>query len=360
MKHTNPFLLSALIACIATNAHASHTYANTITAHNIAAIQHAITHTAFNSFEGAMSASLGTVHNIPAPEDPQKTYGRAPMYGRAATYGEYNDDGSAGRSGGNNTNPDTALNSIWFSWEHVGDDVKFDEYDKIDSDINLVMMGLSGGQSKMGNGITQWGLYTGYVGGTQENKFLDIDEQGGYFGLYNGFYLGNFNLSTSVNGGVLDNSADNIYGTDDFTNFWIGAVANATYNIALDNTFTIQPGIQLGYTWIKSDDYTSASGDMLTNESFNMIEVSPTLRAIKHIGAGWYGALNLKHVMIYANGGDLSINGNSVSELDMDNFTEYSLSLEKSIANVTFTANFGRRDGSHNGWIGGTNIKFRF
>ena len=362
MKHSNLFLTTLILsAALQPHANASQIYANTITAYNIAAIQHAVTHTAFNSFEGAMSASLGLQYEHPAQnEDPSKTYGRAPMYGRAATYGEHNDDGTAGRSGGNNTNPDAALNSIWFSWEHTDDKVKFDDYDRIHSDFDLVMMGLSGGKSKMSNGITQWGIYTGYIGGHQRNEFLNIDEQGGYFGLYNGFNLGNFNLSTSINGGVLDNNADNIFGTDSFTNFWLGAVANATVNIPLDNTFTIQPGVQLGYTWIKSDDYTSASGDLLTNDAFNMFEISPTLRAIKHIDNGWYGALSVKHVMIFANGGDLNVNGIRAQALDLDNFTEYSISLEKAVANVTFTANFGRRDGSHNGWIGGTNIKFRF
>jgi len=356
MKHTNLFLLSSLIASATTGAHASHVYANAVTAHNIAGIQHAITHTAFNSFEGVLSSSLDTQLNNTEKQDARN---HKQMYGRAATYGEY-EEYSTGRNGGDTSNSDAALNSIWFSWEHIDNDIKFDDFDTIDSDFDLVMMGLSGGQSKMGDGITRWGIYTGYIGGGQENDFFDINEQGGYFGLYNGFYFGNFNLSTSVNGGALDNAADTTYGTDDFTNFWVGATLNATYNFALDDTFTIQPGVQLGYTWIKSENYTSASGDIIANDAFNMIEVSPTLRAIKHIGNGWHGGLNIKHVMIYANGGDLSVNDERISELDLDGFTEYGLTLEKSVSNIIFTANFGRRDGSHNGWIGGTNIKIKF
>lgn len=358
MKNTNLFLLSAMIlsGISITNANASHIYANTITAHNIAAIQHAITHTAFNSFEGAMPASLNE-QRVTAQKNKQAPQETASLYGRASIYGEYDDSALTGRSGGD---AEAALNSIWFSWEHIGDNVKFDNFSSLDSDFDLVMMGLSGGVAKMGNGITQWGIYTGYVGGTQQNDFLDIDEQGGYFGLYNGFNAGRFNLSTSINGGALDNSAENEFDTDDFTNFWVGAIANATYDISLDDTFTIQPGIQVGYTWIKSENYTSASGDVLKNDAFGMLEVSPTLRAIKHIGNGWHGALNVKHIMIYTHGGELTVNGTPAPELEMDDFTEYTLSLEKSVANVIFTANFGRRDGAHNGWVGGTNIKFRF
>ncbi len=367
MKHTSLFILSMFTVLGTSGAYAMapHAYANIVTAHNIASIQHAITHTAFNSFEGSMGAVIKSVSQPAklAPQektDPKTTYGRAPMYGSAPVYGEYNDDGGAGRSGGDYVNSDAMLNGIWFAWEHFGDDVKFDEFGRLNSKFDLGMMGLAGGQTALGNGITKWGIYTGYIGGAQENKQIDIDEQGGYFGIYNGFNLGDFNLSTTLNGGVIDNSVASEFGTDDYANFWLGAVTNATYNIAIDRTFTLQPGIQLGYTWIKPKDYTSISGDQIQNEAFSMLELSPCLRAIKYIGRGWYGSLNLKHIMIFDNGGELSVNNTSIDTLDIGNFTEYSLSLEKSIANVNFTANFGRRDGARDGWIGGLNIKYAF
>ena len=368
MKHTYLlFLAPALFITSYAHATTPHAYANAITAHNIATLQHSITHTAFDSFEGSMAATLNENKpgkTIPAldkeKKSPYQTYGRAPMYGHAATYGEYNDDGSAGRSGGDKYNTDASLNNIWFAYEHISDDVKIDDFTTLDSNQDLGIMGLSGGHSKWGNGITQWGIYTGYIGAHQRNNEINIDSQGGFFGVYNGFSIDNFNLSTSIISGVLDNTATSTFGDDGYTNFWISGIANATYSIHLDDTFTLQPGVQFAYTWIKAEDYTSVSGDTMKNDAFNMIEVSPTLRAIKHIGSGWYGSLNLKHIMIFANGGDLTVNDTTIPELNIGDFTEYSLSLEKSIANISLTANFGRRDGAHRGWIGGINLKVRF
>lgn len=363
MKTTSLFISPLLFLTFASGAHAysSHIYANTISAHNISVLQHTITQTAFNSFEGSMATHLGQqqTSNLPAPNSPD-LYGRAPMYGAAPVYGEYNDDGLAGRSGGDGLNTNAALNSIWFNWQHLGDNAKFDDFSRLNTKYDMVMMGLAGGRAKMGNGISEWGLYTGYVGGTLENSDISIDGQGGYFGVYNGFSIGVFNLSTTINGGVIDNASDTQNGTDDFTNFWVGGAINATYDIALDNTFTLQPGIHAGYTWIKSENYTSVSGDLIENDAFSMLELSPEIRAIKHIGNGWFGSLNAKYAMIFANGGDIVVNDNSISELEIGNFVEYSISLEKSISNVNMSANFGRRDGARDGWIGGLNIKVIF
>lgn len=370
MKHQSIFVatLGILSSIHGANAYAPHVYANTISAYNVAAIQHTITQSAFRAFAGSMGNTMAhtdtTATTISTTENPATTYGRAPMYGTAPIYGEYNDDGSAGRSGGDRFNADAALTNIWFSWQHMGDNAKFDNFARLDTKFNSAIMGLSGGQSKIANGLSKWGIYTGYVGGTQENKNISIDEQGGFFGVYNGFALGNFNAYTTINGGVIDNSADfadnNGTSTDEYTNFWVGGAINATYNIALDNTFTLQPTLHLGYTWIKSENYTSASGDILQNDAFSMFDISPEIRAIKHIANNWFGALHAKYVMIFDNGGDLSINHTPVDTLETDNFVEYGISLEKSVANIYFNANFGRRDGARDGWIGGLNIKILF
>ena len=370
MKHQSIFIatLAILAGTHGANAYAPHVYANTISANNIAAIQHTITQTAFRAFGGSMgNAITNTNFSTPAtktPEDPAKTYGRAPMYGTAPMYGEYNDDGSAGRSGGDRYNADAALSNIWINWQHMGDNAKFDDFARLDTKFNTFMLGISGGQTKFAGGLSKWGIYTGYVGGTQENNSINIDEQGGYFGFYNGNVFGNLGLYATINGGVIDNSADFMdnggISTDEYTNFWTGGAVNATYNIALDSTFTLQPTLHIGYTWIKSENYTSASGDILENDAFSMFDISPEIRAIKHISNGWFGALHAKYVMIFDNGGDLSINHASVDTLETDNFVEYGISLEKSVANINVHANFGRRDGARDGWIGGLNIKYLF
>ena len=368
MKHhlTIVATLAILAGTHGANAYAPHVYANGISAHNIAAIQHIITQTAIREFAGSMG---NTIMTSDAPvsltnEDPTTTYGRAPMYGTAPMYGEYNDDGSAGRSGGDRFNADAALSNIWVNWQHMGDNAKFDNFSRLDTKFNTAMLGISGGQTELMGAMSKWGIYTGYVGGTQENSDISIDGQGGYFGIYNGNTFGNFGIYATANGGVIDNSADfadnSGTSTDEYTNFWIGGAVNATYNIELDRTFTLQPALHVGYTWIKSENYTSASGDILENDAFSILDVSPEIRAIKHIANGWFGAMHVKYAMIFDNGGDLSVNHAATDTLETDNFIEYGISLEKSVANISFHANFGRRDGARDGWIGGLNIKYLF
>lgn len=367
MKHAIMFIGAMFTLGGAGNALASmpHVHANTITAHNIAAIQHTATQTAFNAFTGASGATLDTVarHQMNvthARENPATTYGRAPMYGTASVYGEYNDDGSAGRSGGDHYNSDAAITNAWLAWQHMDINAKLNDAERLGSDTDVIMGGISGGQSKLAGGLSKWGLYTGYITSTQENSDISIDEHGGLFGIYNGNTFGNLGLYLTLNGGVLNNSADTAFGTDEYSNFWAGGAVQANYNIALDRTFTLQPSLHIGYTWIKSEDYTSASGDVLTNDAFGFTEITPALRAIKHIGNGWFGALDVKYVALIANGGDITVNDIATDTPDADNFTEIGISLEKSVANFNFTANIARQDGARDGWIGGLNIKYIF
>ena len=359
MKKIYPLLPIVIVSVTGiANAAPEHIYANAISAQNIAAIQHSIAQTAFNSFEGSIERHIYKKASKKAPVQRPAPVQKN-LYGTMRTYGEYNDDGSIGRNGGD-IDPDLILNNIWLNWQHLGDNAKIDNLSALESDFDMIMGGLAGGEAKMGNGISKWGIYSGYIGGKQENKSLNIDEQGGFVGVYNGFDMGRFNLSTTINGGAIDNSAQNDFGTDDYSNFWIGGIINATYDISLDETFTIRPGVQIGYTWIKSKNYTSASADIIENQNFNMFEISPEIRMLKHIGNGWLGSLNAKYIMFAFGGGDTTINSTRIEETDIDNFFEYGLSLEKHISKTNISINIGRHDGARYGWVGGINIKHIF
>lgn len=357
--------LFAILGTIDANASA-HMYANTISAHNIAAIQHSVTQTMFSSFAGSMRGTMGgqklrtQAINAQANENPASTYGRAPMYGRAPLYGEYNDDGTAGRSGGDTVNPDATLNSLWANWQHMGDNAKFDNFDRLDSDADIFMFGVAGGTSEFASGLSKWGLYTGFVNGEQKNNHINIDEQGGFFGIYNGNVFGDLGLYATINGGVLNNSATTTDGTDEYSNFWAGGAINATYDFTLDQTFTIQPGVHLAYTWIRGEEYQSANGDEIKNNALSIFEFAPSIRAIKHIANGWFGSINAKYAIMSTTNNDLTVNNIATSTLETGNFKEYSLSLEKNVANFNFTGTFGRRDGARDGWIGSLTVKYLF
>lgn len=345
-------------------------YANAITANNIAVMQHSIISTAMGASD-RMAASVLRPEEIFKQQaakktqqkvDPASIYGRAPMYGTAPMYGEYNDDGSIGRSGGDNA---PTLGHAWFAWQHFGNDTKFQDIHVLESDLELAMIGLAGDKLQTEYGMSEWGLFTGYIGGDQTQQDLTINEDGGYFGAYKKLTAGRAAISFALNSGVLSNNIDAIASdktalTDDFTNIWAGGGFSAAYTIPMDDSFIFRPSIYAGYTWIKSDCYTASSGDVIKNKDFHMFEISPAIRFIKHIGNGWFGAMHAKYVMIFDNGGETKVNGTELSTLESDHFTEYGLALEKTIDRFNITANVGRRDGGHTGWVGGLNLKYIF
>lgn len=370
MRHKK--IISSLTTAIATattlsSAHgatAPHLYANAFSAHNIAAMQHSISLAAIGAFEGSAAAAMGSrdtfAQQRPAPST-RDTYGRAPEYGTMPTYGEYGDDGTVfqGRSGGDTT-ATPIINSTWLQWRHFGDDVRFRSHDIIDSDYDLIMAGLNGGHAKFGNGISQWGLYGGYAGSTMENNSLAMTGHGGYMGVYGGYNTGNFNMALTATGGAIHTDAKNIFGTDQYANMWAGAALNATYNIALDDTFTLQPGLFASYTWAESADYIAASGQNINNRDFSFWELAPGIRAIKHIAQGWFGFATFKYVFGRTDGGTTTIDELNVTDLSLRDYSEYGLGIEKSINKFNVAINLTRRDGGRNGWGGGVNLKYIF
>ncbi|MCM1294920.1 MAG: autotransporter outer membrane beta-barrel domain-containing protein [Muribaculaceae bacterium] len=364
MKHTHLIALSVFITAFATNnARAITPYANSISTRNIAAIQHSLATNAIETFEGTMAAALGNrAHlNIAAPQTPDTHNTDTTKYGQMPIYGEFNDDGTAynthGHNGGDIAIPE--FNSLFANWQHFDDNAHFNNLGQIDSDYDVVSIALAGGHIQIGNGISQWGVYGGYAGGEQKNSTFKINEQGGHIGVYSGYNIYNFNISATVNVGTMFNSIETGYGDVDYTNTWVGGMAHGAYNIAIDNTLTLQPEIYIGATWVKSDDYTYQN-EAISNTNLTHIEITPGIRAIKYIGAGWFGTAGVRYVAGWTHGGDAQINDIDTIDLKSDNYTEYGISVVKSIDRFNVALHIGRRDGGRTGWNGGTSFKYIF
>ena len=367
MKNISVLALSAMttIGALPFSAYAapvSHLHANGIAANNIMVMQHSALLGAFNNFDGSMAVSLGK-RSAPAdkeitkePEAPKQAPDR---YGTMPLYGEYGDDGtvfSSGRSGGEYS----ALDSGWIDWHHTNDTTKFDDFSSMKSRSDIISLGVTSASDQLDGGFSQWGAFGGIAIADEENSSVDINERGGYIGIYSGYHMYGFNISVAGDFGAMFNSAESDFGTDDFTNIWLGGALNASYDIVLDDTFTLQPGAYLGYTWIKSNSYKSKSGDDIDNNDFNMIEVAPSLRAIKRITGDWYGAISARYVFNFANGGDAKVAGIDLPELELGNYSEYGISIEKNIERFNVAIMLNRRDGGRTGWNGGVQVRYVF
>ena len=373
------YLFAATAAAITATSGYAYTplmFANGMTARNIGAIQHSVMIGAIENFEGSAASALGPRGRIPlnlnAEEVPTRAdYGEMARYGTMPMYGEYGDDGTVlrrGRNGGDNDENThrrrtrrPKMNNIWLAWEHYGDDAKYSNMQTTDSPYDLIMFGLSVQRAQLQGGVSEWGMFGGYVGGTQENDYMEIHENGGYVGIYNGYNIREFYLSFAADAGALYNRAEaKNTASDEFANLWIGASINTKYNIRLTDEFTLQPGAYIGYTWIKSANYISVAGAMLDNNNFNMFEISPALRAIQHIGRGWYGTLGARYAFNLKSSGKAYANNVQLPDLDTKDFVEYGVGVEKSIDRFNIAVNLGRHDGGRRGWNGGFSLKYIF
>lgn len=361
--------LAAITACGGARAYSPLMFANGISARNVIAIQQSITTRAFQSFEGSAAAALGRRAKLALPEifgdiSPASRHDNSAKYGTMPMYGEYGDDGTVftGRSGGDaHTVTIPVMNNVWSTWQHYGDTAKLNNMPKTDSVYDLIMVGISGRREQVRGGVSEWGMFGGYVGGTQENNHIEMHENGGYVGIYNGYKINELGLSVALDAGAIYNTAETTSGAgDEYANMWLGAAINARYNFRITEIFTLQPGIYGGYTWINSANYISAAGAAAENHNFNTFTVAPTLRTIVLLARGWYGTAEARYVANFINSGDAYANGVKLPELGDKNYIEYGIGIEKSIDRFNISVNLGRRDGGRAGWNGGMSFKYLF
>ena len=205
----------------------------------------------------------------------------------------------------------------------------------------------------------KWGINTGYTN-SELNNNIKIDSHGGFVGIFNGFKYDNITLNTNISTGAHDNTTDCVFGSDNFTNFWINGAANLSYNLMLDNTFSLYPAINAQYTWITAEDYTSISGDTLDTQNHRIFILSPEIKAIKHINDGWYGTANIAYIMMHATNNNTTINNTSTINLNDTKHFEYSIGISKQFYNTNIDITIGRQDGDIYGWFGNINIKYIF
>lgn len=363
MKKVSLFVLSGLLfqindaIAMPINSNNSHLFANNISVNNISAIQHSIMLQAMQTFQTKNALNSNISHNSP------NLYGKMPVYGTESLYGEYNVTDAApnsikGRNGGDDLYSDIVGN-LWLNWNHFDEDVNINGYGRLDSDYDLLMLDLSGDEKLWGN-PAKIGFFGGYVGGDQSNNYLHISENGGFIGFYAGYNINNLNFAVAFDTGTLYNEVTALYADKDFSNTWLGASFNMTYDIPLDSTFMLQPGLYSGYTWIKSADYTYSTSEIVQNDNLSTFEFTPFIRAIKNIYNGWFGYIGVKYAFVSNYGGDININSTTTNFLDTDNYSEYGIGIEKSIDSFYISLHLNRHDGGRSGWNGGFSMKYIF
>lgn len=319
-------------------------------------MQHSIILNTFNNFDTSVTEFNKQIPNQKTENQTQKS---ADWYGKMSFYGEYGDDGTVFLSGRNGGDTYDKTISMWTDWQHVQDYAKFDGFQRVDSHYDLISLGISYKQSNMKqNTFHNVGGFGGFATARENTHSSKITENGGYAGLYYAYYTHGLMFQTAADFGVLYNDAESSYGGYDFTNMWAGGGLGTNYNIFLDNTSVLQPGLYAGYTWIHTDDYEPQPG--VTTDDFHMFELSPSLRIITPLGNGWVNSMSARYVFNFSAGGVIHNAGVALPELDLRDYCEYGFTIEKNIERFNFATSINRRDGGRTGWLFNIHMKYMF
>ena len=365
MKHISKLALAVAstfvgIPTYANAQHVSPLHASAVVSNNIAVHQHSIMLNAFKNFGGGLSSAIAyqnrTDTDTTQNDDRLNQYGKMPIYGEKLNYGEYGDDGtvfSHGRNGGDGVAHHAAT---WLEWQHTDDKASFDNFDDIDSRSDLLSLGFSRASDFTSEKFSKVGGFGGVIVAHEDADIMKLTETGGHIGVYYGYHNKNLNIQTAANMGTLFTDAKSDYYKNDFSNLWLGAAANVSYDIMLEDFAVLQPGLYAGYTWVKTLGYNIVPGQNTSVSDFNILELSPSVRAATHIAYGWFAGISARYVFEFTDGGTAS----GLDELGLKNYGEYGLSLEKNLSRFNISAMINRRDGGRTGWNGGVHIKCIF
>ncbi len=366
MTHTYTFAMATvtgivLMPFVAGATPISRMHASGVITNNIATMQHNIMLNAFDNFDGTAAVTMGNYLRM-TPEPETNVPLCQPVYGITYCDGDIYGDNSTALSSGRSGGETNVLGYDWLDWHHAQDKAKFDGFDKIDSDYDLITLGFAGDPKEISGGFSQSGGFGGLALAREKNDDVKLTENGGFVGLYRGYHVNGFNITGAADLGVLFSDVKSALGDkDDTTNLWAGIAMNVSYNIMLNETLTLQPGVYGGYTWIHSSGYETTTGtDLDIDNNAHMFEVAPSLRAIASMDNDIYTIATVRYVANFTSGGNITIAGNTITELEMKDYFEYGLSIEKDIERFNMSASIYRHDGGRTGWSGGVQLRYIF
>lgn len=262
-----------------------------------------------------------------------------------------------GHSGGDLLNTSNA----WIKLLGFDDNIKFKSFNTIDSNTFGLAGGFNTNNIKFDDFNAAFGFYAGYIGGKQKYTGNRIDQTGGYIGLSSELTKGNTFLLTTVNSGFIKNEAENMYGKDKFDTRWLGVGLKGGYNYALTDTWTLQPNVYAGYTFMNTEDYTSRSGVKIKTDNLHFFEIDPGFKLSKQINKGWTGYIQGKYAIVMDNGGDAEATGVALPDISTKNYFEYGIGMNKILTEAwSLRGELKRRDVGRTGWNGSVEFKYHF
>ena len=194
-----------------------------------------------------------------------------------------------------------------------------------------MLVGLDSQMRDLRHGYTGYlTAYTGYNGSHQNYDNVGVYQNGGLFGLTGTAYKGNFFTALTLCAGGSAGNNYNSYGTDSFTTMMAGAAIKSGYNFELlRGKMIIQPSYMMSYSFIKTFDYTAASGVDITSDPLNAIQISPGVKFIGNLKNGLQPYVGLSMVWNVMQSSNFYANDVQLPQLSVLPYVEYGVGVQR-------------------------------
>ena len=175
-----------------------------------------------------------------------------------------------------------------------------------------------------------WGVFFGYNGSKQSYDSVDTRQNGATMGLVGELYKKNFFTGLSINAGASMGKADTMYGSDDF-NTWVGGIASKTgYNFEFKNgRYIVQPTLLLGYSFIKTIDFTNSAGVKISSEPIHSIHLEPGVKVISPRKNGWRPYAHFSVIWNILDKAKIKANDMPLPETSIKPYVKYGVGVQK-------------------------------
>lgn len=268
---------------------------------------------------------------------------------------------------------DRAAPTLWIKAFGSQEDVDMEDYTKVKTTYYGAVVGLDWDRQYSDNFDATYGIFASYIGGEfKDDEWSEGDfkvkQNGGYAGLRGNWYIGKLFINGIADYGMLQNTADNPYDSNDFNSSVIGLAARVGYNFEVARRrFTIQPSVGATGKYILSDDFeTKLNDDRKIKEEIDditNITIEPGLKLALNLGKCWILSGEGKYV-IENFSGDTKVKGEGLDfilpDVSYKNYANCGLGIEKiwgyTVLHVKGNKTFGGRDG----FIVNAGIEFKF
>ncbi len=204
-----------------------------------------------------------------------------------------------------------------------------------------------------------FGFYTGYVGSHSKYKNVKVNQDGALIGLKLDTLFGKKLFATlATNAIFFDNEAKYENVENNFDSYLISFAFktgyNFDYNVFDDSILTIQPSLNLFYSLIHNNGYTTQNNAFIkTNNMIDIFTLSPEIKIkLSLFDNTFIPYLNIAGVFNMNNSTNFMVDSFKLIDFMLKNYAEYSIGFDKTFRNeeIKLFSNIGYRSGGRDGF----------